>query len=116
MATIIIATLLLALCSNFSFGQQIAGNLSRFPASFQFGSATSAYQIEGAWDADGKGETIWDRFTHRWADRIFKRQTADVSADSYHKYKEDVQLLKAAGVSTGVVISKARKERKKKTL
>lgn len=63
--------------------------VSRFPNDFKFGSGSSSYQVEGAWNVDGKGEHIWDRLT----------RDGDVAADSYHRYKEDVQLLKNAGVS-----------------
>lgn len=52
---------------------------------FIWSSATSAYQIEGAWDADGKGESIWDVFSHD--NRIANNDTGDVACDSYNKYK-----------------------------
>ncbi|EDO47612.1 predicted protein, partial [Nematostella vectensis] len=70
-----------------------------FPADFEWGSATSAYQIEGAWDVDGKGLGLWDYLTHSHQfSHLFKNQTGDVACDSYHKYKEDVQLLRNLGV------------------
>ncbi|CAJ0581903.1 unnamed protein product, partial [Mesorhabditis spiculigera] len=70
-----------------------------FPEDFLWGAATSAYQIEGAALEDGKGPSIWDIFT-REPDRISNNQTADESADSYHKYLEDVAALRDLGVKT----------------
>jgi beta-glucosidase len=67
-----------------------------FPQGFLWGTATSSYQIEGAWKDDGKGESIWDRFTHT-PGHIQNNETGDVALDHYHHYKEDVQLQKALG-------------------
>ncbi len=69
----------------------IAG--ARFPKNFLWGMATSSYQVEGAWDADGKGESIWDRWAHTKG-RIASGSNADVTCDQYHLYKDDVALLK----------------------
>ncbi|CAG9860118.1 unnamed protein product [Phyllotreta striolata] len=74
-------------------------NNKKFPDSFLLGTATAAYQIEGAWNEDGKGENIWDRTCHSDPTRIFNNENADIACDSYHKYKEDVALLKDLGVS-----------------
>lgn len=52
----------------------------------------------GAWDQDGKGEQIWDHASHFIPGFIKNNQTADIACDSYHKYKEDVRLLKELGV------------------
>nr|AHZ59670.1 glycoside hydrolase family 1 [Phyllotreta striolata] len=69
-----------------------------FDVDFSFGAATAAYQIEGAWDEDGKGETIWDRSSHATPYR-FDDADADVACDSYHKYKEDVALAAKLGLT-----------------
>jgi beta-glucosidase len=63
-----------------------------FPSDFFWGAATAAYQIEGAWNEDGKGESIWDRFAHRTG-TIKGATTGDVACDSYHRYRDDVALL-----------------------
>src|SRR5215471_15810981 len=65
----------------------------QFPPEFLFGVATAAYQVEGAWNEDGKGESIWDRFSHT-VGKVKGGYTGDVACDSYHRYKEDVALLK----------------------
>ncbi|KAK6190480.1 hypothetical protein SNE40_002342 [Patella caerulea] len=70
----------------------------QFPAGFMWGLATAAYQVEGAWNEDGKGPSIWDDFAHQ-SGRIANGDTGDVACDSYHKYKEDVQMLKHVGVT-----------------
>jgi beta-glucosidase len=71
----------------------------RFPDGFLWGTATAAYQVEGAWNEDGKGESIWDRFAHS-PGNIKGGDTGDVADDHYHRYKEDVQLMKALGAKT----------------
>nr|BAG71912.1 beta-glucosidase [Corbicula japonica] len=70
---------------------------AKFPPDFTWGVATAAYQIEGGWNADGKGPSIWDTFAHD--NRLAYSQTGDVACDSYHKYREDVQNVKRLGVS-----------------
>jgi beta-glucosidase len=69
----------------------------RFPDGFLWGTATAAYQIEGAPDADGKGPSIWDTFSHT-PGKVWHGETGDVACDSYHRYPEDVALLRRLGV------------------
>ncbi|KAJ0483851.1 putative 3-alpha-(S)-strictosidine beta-glucosidase [Helianthus annuus] len=69
-----------------------------FPSDFMFGVGTSSYQIEGAWNADGKGLSIWDCHALRHPENIVDGSNACVTIDSYHRMKEDVQLLKKMGV------------------
>ncbi len=68
-----------------------------FPDDFLWGTATSSYQIEGAWDRDGKGESIWDRFSHT-PGRIADGSTGDTACDHYHRYRDDVALMRAMGL------------------
>jgi beta-glucosidase len=70
-----------------------------FPKGFRWGCATAAYQIEGAVREDGRGATNWDVFSHT-PGKVFGGDSGDVATDSYHRYREDTQLLKNLGVST----------------
>jgi beta-glucosidase len=70
-----------------------------FPKGFFWGAATSAYQIEGAWNEDGKGESIWDRFAHT-PGKIKNGDTGDIACDSYHRFSEDVALLQAMNLNS----------------
>ncbi|TXG60168.1 hypothetical protein EZV62_014741 [Acer yangbiense] len=69
-------------------------NRSSFPTEFVFGTASSSYQYEGAAKEDGRGPSIWDTFTHNSSDRISDRSNGDIAVDFYHRYKEDVQIMK----------------------
>jgi len=68
-------------------------NVTEFPNGFLWGAATAAYQVEGAWNEDGRGESIWDRFAHQ-PGNIKNGDTGDVACDSYHRYPDDIALLK----------------------
>lgn len=66
---------------------------SDFGKDFIWGTATAAYQIEGGWDADGKGESIWDHFTHHHKHKIKTGENGDVACDFYHCFAEDIELM-----------------------
>jgi len=67
---------------------------------FLFGTATSAYQIEGAWDEDGKCPSIWDEISHgRGRHKVLNGHTGDIAGDHYHRWKEDVELMKQLGIN-----------------
>ncbi|ERM98127.1 hypothetical protein AMTR_s00095p00053110 [Amborella trichopoda] len=75
-------------------GDMSTGGLSRegFPPGFVFGTATSAYQVEGAADKDGRGPSIWDVFIRK-PGVVADNSTGEVSVDEYHRYKEDVDIM-----------------------
>jgi len=89
-------------CERSSLTQEVQAGITpgippepfQFPKDFYWGTATAAYQIEGAWNEDGKGESIWDRFSHKGS-TIKGAYSSDVSCDSYHHYKDDISLMKA---------------------
>jgi beta-glucosidase len=66
---------------------------AHFPEGFLWGMATASYQVEGAWNEDDKGESIWDRYAH-YVGHIKGGDTGDLACDHYHRYKEDIALLK----------------------
>ena len=69
--------------------------MSAFPEGIFWGAACASYQCEGAWNEDGKGPSIWDDFCHEMNGKHVKNDdTGDVACDSYHRYKEDVALMK----------------------
>ncbi len=69
----------------------------QFPTTFLWGCATASYQVEGAVREDGRKPSVWDTFSHT-PGRTSMDHTGDVAADHYHRYKDDVQLLKWLGV------------------
>jgi beta-glucosidase len=71
----------------------------QFPAGFDWGVATASYQIEGGWNADGKGEGIWDRFSHT-PGYIHDGSVGDIACDFYHRYEEDIRIVKELGIKT----------------
>lgn len=68
-----------------------------FPKDFIWGAATASYQIEGAAYEDGKGLSIWDVFCRR-PGAVFEGHTGDVACDHYHRFREDVALMKELGI------------------
>ena len=70
-----------------------------FPEGFLLGAATAAYQIEGAPDEDGKGASIWDTFSHT-PGKIRNGETGDVACDHYHRWREDIALMRELGLRT----------------
>lgn len=68
-----------------------------FPVDFVWGAAASAYQTEGAVDEDGRGESIWDRFCTR-PGAVLNGETGTVACDSYHRWREDIDLVEGLGV------------------
>jgi beta-glucosidase len=71
--------------------------MSSFPNDFIWGAATAAYQIEGAWDKDGRGVTIWDTFS-RIPGKVVNGDTGDVACDFYNLYPRDIELMKQLGI------------------
>ncbi|MFM9134040.1 MAG: GH1 family beta-glucosidase [bacterium] len=69
-----------------------------FPPGFAWGTASAAYQIEGAWDEDGKGPSTWDTFVHQ-PGRVAGGQTGDVACDFYHRWESDLDLMADLGVN-----------------
>jgi len=65
-----------------------------FGPNFKWGVAAAAYQTEGAWNLDGKGESIWDHFSRK-SGKIERGENADTAADFYHRYEEDIDLIKS---------------------
>jgi len=80
------------------FADTASGSLA-FPKDFWWGTATAAYQVEGAVKEDGRGESIWDRFSHT-AGKTKNGDTGDVADDHYHRYKEDVAILRELNIKS----------------
>ncbi|PLS39216.1 aryl-phospho-beta-D-glucosidase [Carnobacterium maltaromaticum] len=73
--------------------------LDPFPKDFLWGSASAAYQVEGAWNLDGKGKSVWDEFV-RIPNKTFKSSNGGVAVDHYHRFKEDIALMAEQGLTT----------------
>jgi 6-phospho-beta-glucosidase len=71
----------------------------RFPHDFLFGAASAAYQVEGAWNEDGKGLSNWDVFS-KIPGKTFEGTNGDVAVDHYHRYKEDIKLMAEMGLES----------------
>ncbi len=74
-------------------GQASSPSQVSFPKGFRWGSATASYQVEGAWNVDDKGESIWDRFSHT-VGRVKGGWTGDIACDDYHRFPEDIAIMK----------------------
>ena len=68
-----------------------------FRKDFMWGAATASYQIEGAWNEDGKGLNIWDEFSHQ-SGKIDRNETGDIACDHYHRFKDDVKMMADLGL------------------
>jgi beta-glucosidase len=73
-------------------------DFSWVPAGFAWGTATSSYQIEGAVTEDGRGPSIWDTFSHT-AGRIARGENGDVACDHYHRWRDDIAVMRSLGVN-----------------
>ncbi|RCN35144.1 glycosyl hydrolase, family 1 [Ancylostoma caninum] len=69
-----------------------------FPQGFKWSTATAAFQIEGATREEGRGPSVWDEYTRK-PGKIRDNTTADVTSDSYHKFREDIALMKSLSVT-----------------
>ena len=65
---------------------------NKFPDNFIWGTATSSYQIEGAWMEGGKGPSIWDGFSNT-PGKVYLNHIGNIACDHYHRFKEDIQLM-----------------------
>ena len=72
-------------------------SLDKFRCDFLWGSASAAYQVEGAWDKEGKGPSVWDIYTKK-PGTTYKDTNGDIAVDNYNKYKEDVALMAEMGL------------------
>ncbi|CAI0556661.1 unnamed protein product [Linum tenue] len=75
-------------------------NRSSFPKGFIFGAGSAAYQSEGAAHMDGRGASVWDNFTREHRDKIWDHSNGDVADDFYHRYAEDIKLMKKMGLDS----------------
>lgn len=85
------------MCAHRKYGMKM--KKVSFPQGFVWGAATSAYQIEGAWREDGKGESVWDVYSHS-PGFVLNEDTGDVVIDHYHRYKQDVAIMKKMGLKS----------------
>lgn len=70
-----------------------------FPEDFKFGASSSAYQVEGGWNEDGKSPSSWDLLVHKNPEKIKDGSNADVGPDSYHHFQDDIAALNLVGVT-----------------
>ncbi len=69
--------------------------INSFPKEFKFGVASSAYQVEGAYNEDGRTDSMWDNICHNYSQI---KGSGDIACDHYHKYKDDIKLMKSLGI------------------
>lgn len=81
------------MASNAAAARTNPASAPQFPQGFLWGTATASYQVEGAWNEDGKGESIWDRFAHT-PGLVKNGDTGDVACDQYHRFGEDIALMR----------------------
>src|ERR1700683_2234018 len=81
-----------------ALASEVTRGVRRFPEGFLWGCGTSAYQIEGAVDEDGRGQSIWDVFSHT-SGNVHRGDTGDIACDSYHQGGRDIELLTDLGVN-----------------
>ena len=72
--------------------------IRQFPEGFLWGASTAAYQVEGAWNEDGKGESVWDHYAHT-PGRIENGDNGDIACDHYHRSSDDIALMKRLGLN-----------------
>lgn len=77
--------------------------IKHFPNDFLFGVATSAYQIEGTWNADNKGLSNWDKFTHSHSEKIANGENGDVGPNSYEFFLDDIAAVKSLNVNLNFI-------------
>jgi len=90
-------TFFLVTCKSYSPEEPLL--YDKFPDDFLWGTATAAFQIEGAWDEGGKSPSVWDTFSEN-PNNIADGSNARVACDSYHKYPEDIEIMKTLGLNS----------------
>ncbi|GAB2212813.1 hypothetical protein Droror1_Dr00020807 [Drosera rotundifolia] len=93
-----IILVLLAIVCAVACSSAMTLNRHSFPEDFMFGAGSAAYQYEGAASEDGKGPSIWDEFTSKYPDKISDHSNGDIANDLYHRYKDDIKIMKKMGL------------------
>lgn len=75
-------------------GSGTTSRVRHFPKDFLWGVGSSSYQIEGGWNADDKGESIWDNLVHLYPEKIVDKSNADITSDSYHQVSREIYRSK----------------------
>lgn len=82
----------------------VANKLQEFPENFSFGTSTSAVQVEGAWNEDGKSPSTWDNRCHDHPELVANGTNADVATDSYHLFRDDIKAVNSVGVTNYLIM------------